>query len=153
MVKPFKRLPLEEVTSLPRSCSKSRMVMSQIRVLYLKPVASAWPGHNPPLLNETAISPSELYSDVGYAFCIATWKAAGKNWPWKDISPWLFDIFLTQGNCNWLWNMKLSLAFPEPKTKILLTFSVRDMVIKYSLLTMKVFVQWHSELEQIENVW
>lgn len=145
MVKPFKRLPLEEVTSRPRSCSKRGMFMSQIRVLYLKPVASAWPGHNPLLLNETAISPSECFLYCNPEGCL-------KNWSWRDISLQLFDIFFTSGNCNWLWNMKLSLAFPEPKTKILVTFWLRDMVIKYPLLTMEVFVQWHSELEQIENV-
>lgn len=48
--------------------------------------------------------------------------------------------------------MKLSLASPEPKTKILVTFWLRNIVIKYSLLKMKVFVQWHSELKQIEHV-
>lgn len=38
--------------------------------------------------------------------------------------------------------MKLSLPSPELKTKILVTFW---------LLKMKVFVQWHSELKQIER--
>lgn len=56
--------------------------MSQISVLYLKPVASAWPGSDPPMLNEMAISPSELYSKAGYTVCIPTQKAverAGQN--------------------------------------------------------------------------
>lgn len=48
--------------------------------------------------------------------------------------------------------MKLSLPSPELKTKILVTFWLRDTVIKCSLLKMKVFVQWHSELKQIEKV-